>query len=87
MQDKAQIRFRILRSQEALPDDVEVIHFLGVTAASLRDVDQKGQPLTKGNEDTVLSWRYPGALDYFRSSQSKILSPSLLTHVWQAWED
>lgn len=50
-------------------------HFLEVRIASLRDVDQKGQLRAKGN---CVLWRCWDVLDYLKSSQSKVWSPSLL---------
>lgn len=53
MHNKSQIRFRTLRIQEALPNDINVTS-LELRVASLRDVDLKVAPVTKGKEETVL---------------------------------
>lgn len=53
MHNKSQIRFRTLRTQETLPNDIKVTA-LEVRVASLRDVDLKVAPVTKGEEEIVL---------------------------------
>lgn len=53
MHNKSQIRFRTLRTQETLLNDIKVTA-LEVRVASLRDVDLKVAPVTKGEEEIVL---------------------------------
>lgn len=54
MQDKDKIRFKTIRSQEAVPVDMEIT-FLEIRVNSPSDVEQKGQTETKGKEETVFS--------------------------------
>lgn len=70
MHNKSQIRFRTLRTQEALPNDIKVIS-LEVRVSSLRDVDLKVAAVTKGKEEIVLV-EMLRVLDYLKSSQSKV---------------